>query len=224
MSAALPTHVATGDEVIADLGFRQHGDGPDMRNVMSVESMLAELRQFDDDVVGYVALWRQHIAAVGGSVLLHYARDGETGITLGMPCDPQVRHRSRWAHFLFVDLDADEERRPTLMDALRREGWFWDERPVDAAATTRAIRGFIRTGGRILITPEGHLTDGGGLPRAFTHGTAEEVDEVDEVTRAGRAYFDVRHRLRCDRQIKRAARMLGQRTTNGWIVLTGDRS
>ena len=89
------------------------------------------------------------------------------------------------------------------MMILQRERLFWDERPVDAGATTRAMRDFIRTGGRILITPEGHVTEGGGVPRALTHGTPEERAEV---TRAGR-------------QIKRAARLFGRRTENGWLVL-----
>lgn len=216
MTAALPKHVATDDEAIPDPSARMPGDGPDMRSVMPIAEMVADLRQFDGDVVGYVLRWREHLKAVGGSVLLHYDCDGEEGLTLGMPCDPQVRHRSRWAHLLFEDLDADEERRPVLMMVLQRERMCWDERPVDAAATTRAMRDFIRTGGRILITPEGHVTEGGGVPHALTHGTPEERAET---TRAGRAYFDVRRRLRTDRQIKRAARLLGQRTDNGWIVL-----
>lgn len=216
MTAALPKHVATDDEAIPEPGARLRGDGPDMRAVMPIEEMLADLREFEDDLVGYVIRWREHLTSVGGSVLLHYARDGEKGLTLGMPCDPQVRHRSRWAHFLFEDLDADDERRPVLMMILQRERLFWDERPIDAGATTRAMRDFIRTGGRIMVTPEGHVTEGGGAPRALTHGTPEERAEV---TRAGRAYFDARHRLRTDRQIKRAARLFGRRTDNGWVVL-----
>lgn len=214
----LPTHVAAADEPIPAPGQRMPEDGPDMRHVAPIDDMLAALQPFTDDQddVGYVQRWREHLRAIGGSVLLHYARDGERDLTFGLPCDAQVRHRSRWAFYLFDDLEKQDGRRDVLMHVLRREHLFWDERRTDAAATTRAVRDFVRTGGRILITPEGELTEGGGMRRAFTHGTA---DEVEEVVRAGRVYFDVRRRLRADRQIKRAVRMLGRRTENGWFVL-----
>lgn len=216
MSADLPTHVATADEAIPNPGAPTHGDGPDMRAVMSIEAMLADLREFDGDEVGYVIRWRQHLAAIGASVLLHYARDGERGLTLGMPCDLQARHRNRWAHFLMEDLDADEHRRPVLLAMLQREALSWDERPVDAATTTRAMRGFLRTGGRILVTPDGQVTEGGGMLRSLLVGDAEHIREA---AAEQRAYFDVRRRYRADRQIKRAVRMLGRRTSGGWLEL-----
>lgn len=214
----LPKHVATADESIPEPGHRMPEDGPDMRFAMPIDAMLADLRPFteDQDEVGYIERWRSHLQAIGGSVLLHYDRDGERDLTFGLPCDPQVRHRSRWAFYLFADLEAQPSRRDVLMHMLKRDGLFWDERRTDAAAVTRAMREFIRTGGRILITPEGELTEGGGAPRVLTHGTSTEVDDV---VHANRNYFDVRRRLRADGQIKRAARMLGRRTAHGWIVL-----
>lgn len=214
----LPKHIATADEPIPAPGQRMPEHRPDMRHVLSVDEMLADLRPFseDQDEVGYVERWREHLRAIGGSVLLHYTRDGERDLTFGLPCDPQVRHRSRWAYFLFNDLEEQDGRRDVLMHILKRERLFWDERRTDAGATTRAMRDFVRTGGRILITPEGELAEGGSAPRALTHGTPAEADAVRG---ASHAYSDVRRRLRADRQIKRTVRLLGRRTANGWMVL-----
>ncbi|WP_232493625.1 hypothetical protein [Novosphingobium kaempferiae] len=84
------------------------------------------------------------------------------------------------------------------------------------SATTQAIRDFILAGGRIIITPDGELTEGGGLPRAFTHGS---VAEADEYLRAGRAYLVARTTHGGDARIMRAVRRLGRRTENGWLAL-----
>jgi len=211
----LPNHVATGDEHIeAPWGDRY--DGPDMRNVLPVETMLRGLRKFDDDDVSYVELWRQHAASAGLSITLHYDLDGERHLFVGSACDAQVRHRSRWTHFLFQDLDKVKDRRRILMDALRKEGRYIDERPAEPRQTTIAIRDFLVNDGRILISPEGELMEGGGVPRPFLNGTDHEATEC---VRANKAYFRVRRRFCADRQIRRAVRMLGHTTNNGWWVL-----
>ena len=100
--------------------------------------------------------------------------------------------------------------------ALKREGRFTDNRPANPRKTTAAIRDFLKNEGRILIDPQGHLTEGGGIPRPFVDGGREEMAACRQ---AFGAYFDTRRRWRSDRQIKRAVRMLGERTDNGWIVL-----
>lgn len=189
----LPKHVATADEPIPAPGQRMPEDGPDMRHALSIDEMLADLRPFteDQDEVGYVERWREHLRAIGGSILLHYARDGERDLTLGLPCDPQVRHRSRWAFYLFNDLDEQDGRRDVLMHVLQRKRLFWDERRTDAAATTSAVRDFIRTGGRILITPEGELTESGGRRRRRRANL-----RVQEVAMAVFAFWTVRYALK----------------------------
>ena len=144
--------------------------------------------------------------------------EGEEELGLGTPSDAQVRHRSRWLHFLSEDLNSVPERRDLLISSLIAAGSYADNRPADVRATTRAIRDFIRTQGRILIDPEGNLTEGGGMPRLFTHGSEAEAAEC---VRASRFYFAVRRRWRSERHIKRAVRMLGTRTSNGWLVLEG---
>lgn len=91
-----------------------------------------------------------------------------------------------------------------------------NQRRSSGDATTKAVRDFIRAGGRILITPDGELTEGGGLPRGFTHGS---VAEADEYLRAGRAYLVARATRGGDARIMRAVRRLGRRTENGWLAL-----
>lgn len=211
----LPLHAATDDEPMPPLGGHPW-DGPDMHAAAPIEQMLAWLREFDDDDVGYLERWRELIASIGCSVLVCHERDGEVHLMQGSPTDAQYRHRSRWMCFLIRDLDRIETRRALLMRQLVQEGPRCDMRRVDPRATTKAIRDFLDTEGRILLTPEGYLDVGGGIPRRLIHGTPEEAAEC---MRAGRAYFDVRKRLRSDAQIKRAVRMLGRRTNNGWIVL-----
>jgi hypothetical protein len=83
-------------------------------------------------------------------------------------------------------------------------------------ASIKAMRDFLRTGGRILVTPDGELVEGGGLPRSFTHGTQEEAAEC---IRAARAYFAARSRSGANDRIKRIVRIVGRRTGNGWLVL-----
>lgn len=210
----LPIHVATADEPIEELRDRRW-DGPDMRRVMPIEMMLGALHQTADAAV-YLALWRTFVNSVGGWIGLTISREGDEELSLGSPCDAQIRHRSRWLHFLSDDLNSDPERRDLLISTLIAAGRYADNRAADIRATTRAIRDFIRTQGRIVIDPEGKLTEGAGMPRLFTHGSEAEAAEC---VRASRFYFAVRRRWRSDRHTKRAVRMLGTRTSNGWLVL-----
>jgi hypothetical protein len=121
--------------------FGDAGDGPDMRDAVPVETMLAALRRLDDDPDEYVSAWRRFIASVGISITLHYERDGQPHLAIGFPCDAQVRHRSRWLHFLVDDLKRVEGRRDLVLKCLHQEGRYIDERPVDRAATLAASEG-----------------------------------------------------------------------------------
>lgn len=215
--AQLPLHVAAEDEPIPALhGHRS--EGLDMRLAPPIASMLDDLDRFadDEDVVGYIALFREQLGAIGVDLSVVIEADGTPCLMVGSRCDSQVRHRSRWIFFLFEHFDRDEERRSYLMRQLRREGRYVDERPSDPQRTTAAIRGFLQFDGRILLDPNGNLTEGGGLPRALL---TENPDGATACRRAHRAYFDARRRWQADHQIARAVRMLGQRTDNGWIVL-----
>ena len=211
----LPPHVATVDEPIEDLGKRPW-DGPDLRQALPIEMMLGALNKVSSNPAAYLTLWHTLVRSVGGWVSLTITREGEERLGMGTPCDAQMRHRSRWLYFLTEDLNNDPERRELLITSLITKGQYADNRPADPRTTTRAIRDFLRTNGRILISPNGKLTEGGGLPRAFTRGSDEEAAES---IRASRAYFAVRRRWRSDRHIKRAVQMLGKSAANGWIVL-----
>jgi hypothetical protein len=83
-------------------------------------------------------------------------------------------------------------------------------------STAEAIRDFIRSGGRILVTPGGDLTEGGGLPWPFINGSDEEAAEC---LRAARRYFNARDLPGTNQRITRVVRILGRRTGNGWLVL-----
>lgn len=212
----LPPHVATIDEPISELRDRP-SDGPDMRCALPIEMMLGALHGAND-AAAYLILWRTFVKSVGGWVGLTITREGEEELGIGSPCDAQLRDRSRWLHFLSEDLNSDPERRDLLISTLIASGQYADNRPADMRATTRAIRDFLRTQGRILIDPKGNLTEGAGVPRIFSHGSdAEAADYVQ----ASRFYSAVRRRWRSDRHIRRAVQILGKRTANGWLVLEG---
>lgn len=210
----LPLHVATIDEPINEL--RDHpSDGPDMRCALPIEMMLGALHRAND-ASAYLVMWRTFVKSVGGWVGLTITPEGEEEMEIGSPCDAQLRHRSRWLHFLSEDLNSDPERRDLLVSTLIASGQYADNRPADMRATTRAIRDFIRTQGRILIDPKGNLTEGAGVPRIFTHGSDTEAADY---VRASRFYSAVRRRWRSDHHIRRAVQILGKRTANGWLVL-----
>ncbi len=216
----LPPHVATAEEPIESYSGDRR-DGPDMRLAMPIETMLANLRELTDDDVGYIDLWRQYLKSVGLSLHLQIDKEGERHLQIGSPADPQIRHRWRWMHFLVRDLDEVEDRRPLLIKLMQREGVCWDQRPVNRRAVTAAMRDFLRSEGRILVTPDGRVEEGAGIPSALLGGTD---DEAAACLNANHAFFDVRHRFKADPQIKRAVQMLGHKTNNGWWVLEAARA
>jgi hypothetical protein len=216
MSHNLPPDVAEADELIPAIGPCEWA-GPDLTDVTPVEAMLTSLGQFDDDEVYYVDLWQIYLAEAGCSISATYTRCGELHLSSWRPCDPQSRHRSRYVHFLIEDLDRLDGRRDYLLHRLVREGRVVDGRPApNIRSAMVALRGYLAIGGRILVTPDGRLEEGAGLPRSYTHGTPAEADQCLDLSRA---YYDLRKRYRVDSLIKRVVRMLGQRTDHGWIVL-----
>jgi hypothetical protein len=211
----LPLHCATDDEAIEPLNDREW-QGPDMATVMPIDQMLDVLRQLDDDDVGYVALWLRLVETVGCKVLLEYDQAGERGFRQWTPCDPQIRHRSRFMFLLFEDLNRIEGRKDQLADRLEAKGLYADRRPRNPRETTAALRAFIETGGRLLLTPAGRVSIGGGVPRALIDGTD---DEAEACRKATLSFLEVRKRYLADPQVKRALRMFRTRTSNGWHVL-----
>jgi len=211
----LPVHCATDDEPIPALDTDRY-NGPDMRRAQSIADMLIDLRKVSDDEHEYVERWREMLKSVGGSASVNIDKEGVRHLTIGTPCDFQMRHRSRWIHYLVRDLDGMEGRRDHLKRRLISEGHYSDNRPVDPRRTTRAVRGFLQIQGRILLDPQGRLMEGGGLPQGMQ---SEDYETSSEAMRAAFFYLETLRRFRSDRQIRRTVEMLGRRTENGWIVL-----
>ena len=215
MSAALPAHVATSHETIPAPSEQPLRNEPDMRAVTPLEVMLAQLAHVADDAVAFVQRFRSYVAEIGFTVMAHFERDGTLCLNVGGPVDAQVRHRHRWMHFLVERLDAVEGGRALLLRQLIDERIAWDERPVDPRATTIAIRSFLLSGGRLLIDPAGRLREEGDVA-AWLCGPIERSSAIG----AGyRAYFEMRNRHNAARHIRRAVRLVGRWSDNGWRVL-----
>ena len=212
----MPTHVATDDEAIPPLRGRPW-DGADLSLVQPVEAMIRDLGQ-RDSLDDYVDCFEEHLESAGIDASVMIDREGVKFLCPGTPADAQMRHRSRYIHFLFEALDLKAGAGDELGRRLIARGRCADNRPVTPHAVTTAVRDFIRSDGRILVTPAGRLTEGGEVPRSFLSGTDAEAAEC---IRASRAYFDLNLRARAREQIKRAVRMLGKSTSNGWMVLEG---
>lgn len=187
-----------------------------MAAALPIEMMLGLLRTVRGSPLAYVKLWQSLVRSIGGSIGLTISRDGEDELGICLPCDAQIRHRSRWLHYLVEDLHRDPEHRDLMVTMLLAQGRYADNRPAESRAITHAVRDFLQVGGRILIDPKGELDEGGGLPRAFTNGSDAQAAEC---IRASKAYLAVRRRWRSEIQIRRAVQMLGRRTANGWTVL-----
>lgn len=78
------------------------------------------------------------------------------------------------------------------------------------------LRGFLAHGGRVLVQPTGELSESGAVPSWFL---VSDLPETETAMAAHRAYFaeqDPAFRAK----VRRAALMLGRRTSNGWRVLS----
>jgi len=215
---ALPLHVATYNEPIPEL-CGSGLNGPDMRAVKPIADMLSELEEFELDEVCYIDLLLRFLKAIGCDVSANYARNGSLKLCSSMMCDAQMRHRSRWVHFLFRDMDRDPARREFLKDFLVQKGRSTDYRPANPAQTTRAVRNFLKAGMRIMIDPNGQLVEGGNVFRRHEDVSDEKYAQRQQWVRV---YFDTRRRWRTNDHLKRAVTMLGTPTSNGWIVLRGE--
>lgn len=214
---ALPLHVATDNEPIPEL-CRSGLNGPDMRAVKPIADMLSELEEFELDEVCYIDLLLRFLKAIGCDVSANYARNGSLALCSSMMCDAQMRHRSRWAHFLFEDMDRDPARREFLTNFLVQNSRYADNRPADLRRTTIAVRNFLKAGMRIMIDPNGQLVEGGNV---LSHHRDVSDEQYAQRQQWIRVYFDTRRRWRTNDHLKRAVTMLGTPTANGWIVLRG---
>lgn len=213
----LPSHVATAAEPIPPLDDCSWA-GPDMQQAPSIEEMLIELTALDDCELDYLAHWLHLMKSVGGWVNVNIEKDSTRHLSVGMPCDGQTRHRSRWTYFLAKDLRRLEERESALMELLIAFGRFHDQRPAGIRETMDTLRAFLAAGFRVFITPKGEIEESGSMPREWAEADRPRQIEIES---AGRAFLKMHHRPRARKYIRRAIRMLGERRDSGFIVLRG---
>lgn len=192
--------------------------GPDMREVMPIAEMIADLRRFDTDFPAYAERWGEFHDLIGGYVDARIEADGTRHLTVGLPCDIQARHRALWSQALCVDLKSDLRRREALIDNMIGRWRYIDDRPVDTRRIIAVLRDYLRVGGRILIDPDGALRDG-GIPNSYYLGSPKENEAC---AAACRAYLELRCHWQPHPHIKRVARMLGKQTKHGWWVLESE--
>ena len=185
-----------------------------MYKAKPIEVMLGQLARADKPS-SYLSLWMHFVRSVGGWVCLTISGDGEEELGFGLPCDSQLRHRSRWMHYLWEDLRQNPEAHELLVITKMQKWEYTDNRPADPRETTQALRRLLDAGGVLLVDPEGALTLRNSIPRDI----AFDDNRMNELLQASRNYLSVSRRWRSHCHIKRAVRMLGHRTSNGWMVL-----
>ena len=177
-----------------------------------LEQHLSWLDAQAHDPEAYAQLFLAAFEIVGHAYVI-VEEEGEH-IQFGVRADEHDKERAVWMNALSEHLDATGHRH-----ALRRllfvRGKVCDARPRKPAGVTRAIRDYVATSGRILVTPEGELREGDSFPR----GRLASDQAFADAGRATRAYHLARRWPGADRQIIRAARLVGHRTDNGWLVL-----
>lgn len=205
-------------------------EGPDLNLAPMVEQALAELTAIannpSDDhrsliAERYLTAWDGFASAYGINAGLMW-EDVFPTLIVGQASDGQHQERSRRAGLLWQHLIESGFRFEMLKRLIDRNGGKGTNPAKDPwdvfRAATAAMRRFLATDGRILIKPDGTLTEGGGMPRLW--GKSEAFDA--EILEAGRLYFAA---IACPEpaaHIKDFARRFGSRCDNDWIELTAD--
>ena len=135
----LPPTVAPIDEPLPALRGRLW-DGPDLSDVIPVEMVLADLAGIEP-CSDYVSRFRQWADQTGIYLATMIDRDGQEYLMPGIPCDSQMRHRGRYLHYLFTDLDRRPDARDELGRQLIDEGHCADNRPSLGQRVGTAVAG-----------------------------------------------------------------------------------
>lgn len=80
------------------------------------------------------------------------------------------------------------------------------------------LRDFLAHDGRLLIEPSGRLVEAGTLPRWWN---LPDCPQRSRALQAHRAFYAMQSDRSAGARFKRAARLLGRKTGNGWRVLEG---
>jgi hypothetical protein len=196
--------------------------GPDLTAAPPVEQIIAWLdAAADGDASDYVALWRRLADATGCTASIYWPSVWPA-MMIGQAADMQEAERGRYRDALYDHLFTANRRR-SLMQALLSElpsptmpGIKDDE---VARITMEAIRAFVATDGRILIDPQGRLTEGAGIPNGWgRNGEAHDA----EIIRSSRAFAAATLCEKPAAQIHRFVAQYGTKTPNGWTELSKD--
>jgi hypothetical protein len=195
-------------------------DGPDLNDAMPLDQMLNLLgAAMHEGPEVYVPLWQRLLSGVGGYAGFMW-QDVFPILMVGSTEDAQAGERRQLADELTQHMRQSGFRQQLVEQLVGDTAGTNPNKDAEevARATLTAVRDFLATEGRILIDPQGDLTENGGMPRSW--GKSEERDE--EIMRAGRVYFSP---LACPRpraQIRAFVETFGQRTINGWLELASD--
>ena len=156
--------------------------GPDFQVGAPLEQRLMWLDAQAHDPEAYAMLFLGAMETVGSAAII-VEESGEY-IEFGVIADEHDKERARWLHALSEHLEAAGHRHALLRLLFAREK-VGDARPRTPAGVTRSIRDYLATGGNILVTPEGVLSEKVTI-RLQNLRTDEAFAEAGRATRAYR--------------------------------------
>ncbi|WP_374649004.1 hypothetical protein [Rhizorhabdus sp.] len=210
--------------IFDDIG-RFYTDGPpDLTVGRSLEDALARLDAIafaEGDIptgwMEYADAWLEELRDFAGFAASTYDRDGTHHLTLGLPCDGQERERRRRLDALCDHMHARSGAREAIAHQLEREGHVTDSRPVVIRDLVAAAREFIRTGGELLVHPNGRPEVKADLELILG---GDDLPAADAHWQAAAALCQLERRPSAQRALRRIATFCGKRLDNGWIVFS----
>jgi hypothetical protein len=188
---------------------------PDLSKGRMLEDALAHLDWIAANAPGsYAHEWVEECVDCGVDVRAHIE---DVGTRLNVGCALDGLERNVWCQALVKHFKRNERHRQAITDHLVQSGRYFDLREVSTRDLFDAMRDFLRHGGRVMINPKGQVKSKFDLGKLYPRDggsdpAPELVEAVLRFTRLERRW-DGRGRL------KRAVRVLGEATPNGWVVL-----
>lgn len=200
------------------------GGLPDLTVGRTLEAAIERLDAitFADDHIPtgwmeYADAWLEELRDIAGNASVTYYRDGEVTLTVGFPCGAQMEERQRRGDALCDHMRAREGAREAIMLQVEREGHVTDNRPVVMHDLVAATRAFIRTGGKLLLSPSGQPEGKADINLILASDDHEAAAAHWE---AAKAFHQLARRGRARRPLARIARLCGEQTPNGWRVVS----
>lgn len=165
----------------------------------------------------YADAWLEEFRDIAGHASVTYDRDGSQHLTVGLPCDGQERERRRRMDALCDHMNERDGARAAIMQQVECEGHVADNRPVNMRELVAATRAFIRTGGELLLHPNGRPE---GKPDIELILEGDDKVAAEAHWQAAAAFYQYERRPSCFRALGRIARICGRRLDNGWHVVS----